>query len=205
MEKTSRSQLRKAPKQRRSRDMVANIVAATVGLLRTMDPESITTNHIAEAAGVSKGSIYQYFRVKDDIIVAAMRDTTDRLTPRLRTELSQIALLPPAEMIDSAIDLLIGFSSEHAAMIQYLAKHPDYSHEMERGSDLPMLMRTMVTMHVRQYRRHYRGGLDAENIAWMFINSAIATTMLYFESGRPMEIAQFREGLTQIARGLLTA
>ena len=41
---------RKAPKQERSREMVAKIVAATVALLRYVGPDQITTNAIAEKA-----------------------------------------------------------------------------------------------------------------------------------------------------------
>ena len=57
---------RKAPKQERSREMVAKIVHATAALLRRVEPDRITTNLIAEKADVSKGSIYQYFANKDD-------------------------------------------------------------------------------------------------------------------------------------------
>ncbi|MGV7699709.1 TetR/AcrR family transcriptional regulator, partial [Mycobacterium kansasii] len=45
--------------------MVAKIVSSTTLLLRQHAPEQITTNLIAEKAGVSKGSIYQYFADKE--------------------------------------------------------------------------------------------------------------------------------------------
>lgn len=53
----SSSRRRKAPQQARSREMVAKIVSSTTLLLRQHAPEQITTNLIAEKAGVSKGSI----------------------------------------------------------------------------------------------------------------------------------------------------
>lgn len=183
--------------------MVAKIISATSDLLRTHGPEAITTNHIAEVTGISKGSIYQYFRTKEDIITAAIRDIADRQTPAIRSTLAQIALLPPQQMIDSSIDILIAFSTDNTAMIHYFAKHPDFSREVEASSDMPMLMQTMVSMHVQQYRDQYRADLEPENIAWLFINSAIATTLLYFETGQPIDIGQFRAGLKRMAYGLL--
>ncbi|MEZ0364174.1 TetR/AcrR family transcriptional regulator [Mycobacterium sp. pUA109] len=183
--------------------MVAKIVAATSDLLRAEGPEAVTTNRVAEITGISKGSIYQYFRTKEDIIVAAIRDTAERQTPTVRAMLTEIALEPPREMIDAAIDILIAFSTDNAATIRYLAKYPEFSREVEPDSDMPMLMQTMVTMHVRQYRDQYRPDLEPENIAWLFINSAIATTLLYFESSRRIDLQQFRMGLKHMAYGLL--
>lgn len=199
----ARSGLRKVPQQERSRELVAKIIAATSELLRTEGPDAITTNRIAEVTGIGKGSIYQYFRTKDDIIVAAIQDTTQRQQPTIREALSQIALLPPRQMIDSSIDILVSFSAENASTIHYLAKHPDFSEEVEAKSDMPMLMQTMVTMHVKQYRDQYRSDLEPDNIAWLFINSAIATTLHYFETGRPLDVEQFQRGLKAMAFGLL--
>lgn len=191
------------PQQQRSRELVARIVAATSEMLRTVGPDAITTNHIAEVTGIGKGSIYQYFRTKDDIIVAAIQDTAQRQTPTLRTALSQIALLPPEQMIDSSIDILVAFSTDNAAMIRYLAMHPEVSQEVEANSDMSVLTQTMVTMHVQQYRDRYRPDLAPENIAWLFINSAIATTLVYFETATAMDLEQFRTGLKYMAHGLL--
>ncbi len=199
----ARSGLRKVPQQERSRELVAKIIAATSELLRNIGPDAITTNHIAEVTGIGKGSIYQYFRTKDDIIVAAIQDTARSQTPTLRAALSQIALLPPEQMIDSSIDILVSFSTDNAAMIRYLATHPDVSQEVEANSDMSVLMQTMVTMHVQQYRDRYRGDLAPENIAWLFINSAIATTLVYFETAPSIDLEQFRTGLKYMAHGLL--
>ena len=62
---------RKLPQQQRSREMVAKIVETTAALLRKTDPAQVTTNLIADRAGISKGSIYQYFTDKEEILEAA--------------------------------------------------------------------------------------------------------------------------------------
>lgn len=197
------SKLRKAPQQQRSRDMVAKILSATARLLRSEGPETITTNRIADVTGISKGSIYQYFHTKDDIIMAAIRDAAARQMSSVRTELARIALDPPHQMIDSAIDILITFTTDNAAIVGYLAKHPDFSRELEASSNMSTLMHTMVTLHVHQYRDHYCVGLEPDTIAWLFINSAVATTLLYFDSAGPIDLDQFRVGLKRMANGLL--
>lgn len=198
-----RSSLRKAPQQHRSRELVAKIVEATDKLLRAEGHEGITTNRIASITGISKGSIYQYFRTKDDIIMAAVRDATNRQLPQIRTALSAIALSPPRQMMDSAIDMLIAFTTENAPVLRYLAKNPDFAREVEASSNMQVLMQTMVTLHVEQYRDHYVGDLESESIAWLFINTAISTTLLYFESGAPIDREQLRTGLKRTVSGLL--
>ncbi|MFL5784041.1 MAG: TetR/AcrR family transcriptional regulator [Bacteriovoracaceae bacterium] len=58
---------RKEPNQERSRETVENIVTATTHILEKDGFEKISTNRIAEKAGVSIGSLYQYFPTKDAI------------------------------------------------------------------------------------------------------------------------------------------
>lgn len=59
---------RKSPSQSRSRETVNAILDAVILLLNKSDSTKITTNHIAESAGVSIGSLYQYFENKESII-----------------------------------------------------------------------------------------------------------------------------------------
>jgi AcrR family transcriptional regulator len=59
---------RRLPKQERSRAIVDSILAATEELLKNESPEALTTNRIAERAGVSIGSLYRYFPNKDAIL-----------------------------------------------------------------------------------------------------------------------------------------
>lgn len=58
---------RKEPNQDRAKDTVENIVGATAHILEKDGFEKISTNRIAEKAGVSIGSLYQYFPTKEAI------------------------------------------------------------------------------------------------------------------------------------------
>ena len=200
------SRLRKAPQQQRSRELVAKIVTATGQLLRTEGPEAITTNRIAAITGIGKGSIYQYFSTKDDIIMAAIRDAADRQLPGVRSALAANALAPPQQMMDSAIDMLIAFTTDNAPTLRYLNENPEFAREVEASSNMPVLMQTMMTLHVQQYRDQYHADLEAETIAWVFINSAITTTLMFFQTDRsPIDLQQLRVGLKRMAYGLLTS
>lgn len=58
------------PGQKRSRQSVASIVEASAQVLEERGYKGATTNRIAERAGVSVGTLYQYFRSKDEIFEA---------------------------------------------------------------------------------------------------------------------------------------
>jgi len=61
---------RRYARQRRSRELVSAILEAGVQLLENEGDESLTTNRIAERAGVSIGSLYRYFPNKEAILAA---------------------------------------------------------------------------------------------------------------------------------------
>ena len=52
---------RKQPLQARSRDTVEAIIEATIQILLSRRTSRLTTKAIAARAGVSVGSVYQYF------------------------------------------------------------------------------------------------------------------------------------------------
>ena len=62
--------LRKKPKQIRSKLMVDNILEASIRVLKQHPYHQFTTNRVAEAAGISIGSLYQYFPNKQSIPVS---------------------------------------------------------------------------------------------------------------------------------------
>ncbi|WP_158903732.1 TetR/AcrR family transcriptional regulator [Burkholderia sp. L27(2015)] len=68
---------RKTPTQRRSADTVDAIIEAAARILEEQGFEGYTTNAVAQRAGVSIGSLYQYFPGKDALTSALIeRETT---------------------------------------------------------------------------------------------------------------------------------
>lgn len=70
--------LRKSPTQPRSSETVAAIVEAAAQVLESEGFEGFNTNAVAARAGVSIGSLYQYFPGKDALTVALIHRETQR-------------------------------------------------------------------------------------------------------------------------------
>jgi AcrR family transcriptional regulator len=98
---------RRAPIQERSQLTVEAMLDAVVKLLKRGDASSITTNRIAETAGVSIGSLYQYFPNKRAIFIALHErhiGQVDRIMQRRMAESAESTL---EELISSVIDGMI--------------------------------------------------------------------------------------------------
>ncbi|MEW5740210.1 MAG: TetR/AcrR family transcriptional regulator [Myxococcota bacterium] len=82
---------RKRPSQGRSRATVEAIVQATARVLLKDGYEACTTNRVAEAAGVSIGSVYQYFPNKESLVVAVMERHLGQMQEALVRRLGEMA------------------------------------------------------------------------------------------------------------------
>jgi AcrR family transcriptional regulator len=83
----STPQPRKSPRQARSRHTVDAILDAAARVFAQEGYESTTTNRIADVAGVSVGSLYQYFPNKDALVAALHRRHSQQMRAVMTTVL----------------------------------------------------------------------------------------------------------------------
>jgi AcrR family transcriptional regulator len=82
---------RRAPRQERSRFTVADIVQAAAELFGKLGYAGTTTNKIAERAGVSIGSLYQYFSDKDDLLLVLLEHHQAKVRAVINTAESKLS------------------------------------------------------------------------------------------------------------------
>jgi len=108
---TSRSAVepRKRPVQERSRDTVDRILSAAARIFDEDGYRRTTTNRVAEAAGVSVGSLYQYFPNKDALLVALAERHVDEITAAFDDRLAQLDRAAPGigEVLRSLLELSV--------------------------------------------------------------------------------------------------
>ena len=95
---------RKMPAQDRSRAMVELILEAAARVLVKDGYEAFTTNRVAERAGVSVGSLYQYFPNKGALLGELMRRHMAELEHRFEAILADAADRPLAETVRALIE-----------------------------------------------------------------------------------------------------
>ncbi len=95
---------RKQPQQARAQSTVHAILEATVQVLEREGPEAATTTRIAEVAGVSVGTLYQYFSHRDAILDALQTREFERAIALMQNVLSVGNLAKsPRETITAAV------------------------------------------------------------------------------------------------------
>lgn len=112
---TPRISSRKQPQQARSTELVAAILEAAIQVLAKEGATRFTTARVAEKAGVSVGSVYQYFPNKAAILFRLQSDEWQQTTQLLRGILEQQAV-PPIERLRTLVHAFIGSECEEAQM-----------------------------------------------------------------------------------------
>jgi AcrR family transcriptional regulator len=106
---------RKQPKQARSAELVATILEAAVQVLAKEGAQRFTTARVAEKAGVSVGSLYQYFPNKAAILFRLQSDEWRQTTDLLRGTLEDVQR-PPLERLRILVHAFIRSECEEAEM-----------------------------------------------------------------------------------------
>ncbi len=115
---------RRRAKQQRARDTVDVIREAAAHVLLREGYARATTNRIADVAGVSVGTIYQYFTNKDAIFDALIRGEINGLKQRL-VEASPNPDLPLADALRLLLSSIIRARPEAPTLYRALEQVPN--------------------------------------------------------------------------------
>lgn len=120
----SKATPRKKPMQERSKATVAAIVEAATQLLAAEGYHNLSTNRIAEFAGVSVGSLYQYFPNKDAVVAAVVEAFAERQLQLIVAHLSSF---------DEDTDIEAGVRTVIAALFEAKKCEPELSRVLFEG------------------------------------------------------------------------
>lgn len=114
------SSMRRVPRQERSKILVDCIRIAAKDILQKKGPKALTTNNIAARAGVSIGSLYQYFANKEEILEEVFREQADQSIEDSRQWADWVKDLPPRDVIRLTVERTVRRHREFHSF------HPDF-------------------------------------------------------------------------------
>jgi len=134
MNRTKRLIPLKKPRQRRSRVTYNAILEATTQLLIERGYAATTTNHIAERAGISIGSLYQYFPNKEAIAVELLQRHIVNGPSFMASQVAQSMKnqCGPAKIVKCAIEAACDHHTDNPALHKVLEEevpHPAHIRE----------------------------------------------------------------------------
>jgi len=106
MARRIRTAPRKSPRQDRSLATVDAILDATARVLTTTGYDRASTNRIAATAGVSVGSLYQYFPSKEALVAALATRHNAKMTALIRSKLAEFAQAPMHVAVRAMVDAM---------------------------------------------------------------------------------------------------
>ena len=170
--------IRKKPQQQRAKLIVDHILQAAQIYIVEQGLMHITTPKIAEKAGVSVGSLYQYFENKEEIIQELLR----RKSENLGLALKQMVITQEQLSIQEIIPLSIQFGfdvmrAESGFFIEVLKHWHGYNH----SEAAQILEKHFFELGMYLFNRFYRHW-DFETLkhkSFVIINSTLFTMMRY--------------------------
>ncbi|MEI1682481.1 TetR/AcrR family transcriptional regulator [Acinetobacter baumannii] len=117
---------RKRPRQARSVATFEAILEAAARILESLGFTGFNTNAVAELAGVSIGSLYQYFPSKDALIVELIR----RERAKLSNHIIEAIQLNTAEGLKEKLKLIIQAAVQHQLSRPQLARTLEFASEL---------------------------------------------------------------------------
>ena len=105
---------RKQPRQARSTRLVGDILEGAARVLVRDGAHRFTTARVAEAAGISVGSLYQYFPNKEAILFRLQADEWRQTLSQLRRILGDPAVAP-LERLQAAVRMFFRSECDEAA------------------------------------------------------------------------------------------
>lgn len=145
---------RKKPLQSRSRFTVDQILEAAAHIFARYGYAGTTTNRIAQKAGVSIGSLYQYYPNKDAILAALLEEhiglTRSELTRALEKGITEG--LSIEQILTQILDAMISVHADHTELHQVFISEIFHSTEITRRiNDVKIEMIQMVEKLLHRY------------------------------------------------------
>ena len=193
--------MRKHPRQRRSRQLVDSLIEATGRALVEYGLDHTTTVRIAEIAGVSVGSLYQYFEGKDALVEALM----DKLAGDIAQGLRRLPLADSAglrETVEGAIRF--GFAVLHSRDGLYLELVRNW-HRLPTNRMVDLLQQHFMELSRLYFLRHYRDYpiRNLEVRVFIVTNSVLFTMVRHVSQGDLIDEEELARELTRMVAGYL--
>ena len=103
---------RKTPIQARSAVTVEAISEATIQVLLSHGAERLTTTRVADRAGVSVGTLYQYYPNKQSLLFAVLEHHLNSVAARVEAACESACHKPLAEMVKETVETIVDAKME---------------------------------------------------------------------------------------------
>jgi AcrR family transcriptional regulator len=175
MAKRPRTAVRKKPRQERSQVTVSAILDATARVLCTTGYDRASTNRVAMAAGVSVGSLYQYFPSKEALVAALVERHREQMMSLVKRKLDEVATAPLAMGIEAMIDAMFAAHEVdpklHKVLIEQVPRVGRLEKLVDMDREIEAILAAYLALRVGELRRP-----DVAAAAFVLVNVVESVT-----------------------------
>lgn len=166
---------RKEASQERSKATVDTLLAATARVLVKEGYDHASTNKIADAAGVSIGSLYQYFPSKEALVAAVIERHNNGMLEIVRESAMRVAQLPLQEAARELVGVMIQAHRVdpklHRVLVEQIPRVGSMEHIEKIDEEALALVRAYLEAH-----RDEVGVADLDLAAFLAVGTVEAMT-----------------------------
>lgn len=179
---------RKQPVQQRSQATFDAVVQACARLLPELGYAGITTNHIAEAAGVGVASLYEYFPGKDAVIAQVAVRLVERVMARLAQAMSSVLQTPDARPMRQWMQAIHDTLHKEKKLVAVFVYQVPYTNQLPVIRGLRPLL-----MQFSRAARHDAGAripVPPSQVSLLLINNLVSSTLLQLLLDPPDDVTR---------------
>jgi AcrR family transcriptional regulator len=148
--------VRKEPRQARSQATVDAILTATARVLVRDGYDRASTNRVAETAGVSVGSLYQYFPTKEALVAALIDRHMTQMTSLLETNIDELRDAPLAVATRALVKLMLAAHAQNPRLHKIFTEQVPRMGRMSRFYEIERRMGERIRAYLEGHAKELR-------------------------------------------------
>ncbi len=147
--------------RRRAREVARRrLVSSALELAERVPFRDLTVEEIAAGAGISRSAFYTHFRDKPDLLLEALGEVSEELTPTAREWWRDDGA--PAERVRRAVGGFVSIYAEHVALLRVATEVATYDGEVREA--WLSILESFIDAGAERIRSEQRAGLVAERL-----------------------------------------
>ena len=200
-----RTSARKSPRQDRARQTVDAILSATAHILISDGYDRASTNKIARRAGVSIGSLYQYFPSKEALVAALIDQHLSEAYTTLAERLPEVAEAPAEVAVRTVVAAMVRVHRHDPKLHRVLYEQVPRVGKLKGMEELADKMAELLVPYL-EARRHELAPKNLELAAFLLTRAVQAAThAVAFDSTGRFDEAEATEELSNLVLRYLEA
>jgi AcrR family transcriptional regulator len=184
--------------------MVERILAAGRVVVLRDGYDAASTNRIAAEAGVSPGSLYQYFPNKDAVLNAIVERYSDDVAERITAALAdRFDDEPGANMVRATVEALLDALEENTELLRVVADELPRSENLARAEALEERVTGLMSAYLAARPPQMRDDVAPSTAAWILVRAIQNLGVRYVLDRPPIPRDLFVSELERLVAGYL--